>query len=92
MMPIMTPNNPRALPKISTIRIFTKVEGVCASARAHPEPVTPTHTPQKRFERPTERPLPKRAKDLYKAYTLDYFMFFRNGKMIDIDDALFLYH
>jgi hypothetical protein len=47
------------------------VEGVCASARAHPEPVTPTHTPQNRFERPTERPLPKRAKDLYRAYRLD---------------------
>lgn len=68
MMPIMTPKRPRALPKISTIRIFTKVEGVCASARAQPEPVTPTQTPQKRFERPTERPLPNRAKDLYKAY------------------------
>ena len=67
MMPIITPKSPSALPKISTMSILTKVEGVCASARAHPEPVTPTHTPQNRFERPTERPLPKRAKDLYKA-------------------------
>ena len=64
MMPIMTPNRPSALPKISTIKIFTNVEGVCASASAQPEPVTPTQTPQNRFERPTERPLPKRAKDL----------------------------
>lgn len=28
MMPMMTPNRPSALPKISTMRIFTKVEGV----------------------------------------------------------------
>lgn len=69
MMPMMTPKSPRALPKISTMRILTNVEGVCASARAQPDPVTPTQTPQNRFERPTERPLPKRAKDLYKAYT-----------------------
>jgi hypothetical protein len=67
MIPMITPNKPRALPKISTMRILTKVDGVCASARAQPEPVTPTHTPQKRLERPTERPLPKRANDLYKA-------------------------
>jgi hypothetical protein len=49
------------------MRIFTKVAGVCASAKAHPEPVTPTHTPQNRFDRPTERPLPKIAKDLNRA-------------------------
>jgi hypothetical protein len=67
MMPMMTPNSPRALPKISMMRIFTKVAGVCASAKAHPEPVTPTHTPQNRFDRPTERPLPKIAKDLNRA-------------------------
>lgn len=69
MMPMMTPKRPRALPKISTMRIFTKVEGVWASARAHPEPVTPTHTPQNKFERPTERPEPNRAKDLNRAYS-----------------------
>jgi hypothetical protein len=49
------------------MRIFTKVAGVCASAKAQPEPVTPTHTPQNRFDRPTERPLPKIAKDLNRA-------------------------
>lgn len=61
MMPMMTPKRPRALPKISMMRIFTNVEGVCASAKAHPAPVTPTHTPQNRFERPTERPAPNIA-------------------------------
>jgi hypothetical protein len=49
------------------MRIFTKVAGVCASANAQPEPVTPTHTPQNRLDRPTERPLPKIAKDLNRA-------------------------
>jgi hypothetical protein len=58
---MMTPNNPRALPKISIMRILTKVEGVWASAKAQPDPVTPTQTPQNKFERPTERPAPKRA-------------------------------
>ena len=67
MIPIMTPKSPRALPKISMIKIFTNVDGVCESANAHPDPVTPTHTPQKRFENPTERPAPKRAKALNKA-------------------------
>jgi hypothetical protein len=57
----MTPNRPRALPKISIMRILTKVEGVYASARAQPAPTTPTQMPQKRLERPTERPEPKTA-------------------------------
>ncbi len=61
MMPTITPKSPRALPKISMIRIFTKVEGVCESAKAAPAPVTPTQTPQKRFDRPTESPAPKMA-------------------------------
>jgi len=68
MIPIMTPNRPRALPKISMIRILTKVEGVCESASAQPAPVTPTHTPQNRFERPTERPAPNIAKAFCSAY------------------------
>lgn len=63
----MTPKRPSALPKISMIKILTKVDGVCASASAHPAPVTPTHTPQNKFERPTERPAPKIAKAEYKA-------------------------
>lgn len=58
----MTPNRPRALPKISIIRILTNVEGVCASAKAQPDPVTPTHTPQVKFESPTDKPAPKIAK------------------------------
>lgn len=42
MIPTITPNNPKALPKISITRIFTKVSGVWASAKANPDPVTPT--------------------------------------------------
>lgn len=60
----MTPNRPRALPKISIISIFTNVDGVWASARAQPDPVTPTHTPQNKLESPTEMPAPKMAKAL----------------------------
>ncbi len=65
MIPTMTPNRPRADPKISMIRIFTKVEGVWASASAHPAPVTPTQIPQNKFDIPTDRPAPKRAKAEY---------------------------
>lgn len=61
-MPIITPKSPSADPKISMMRILTKVEGVYESARAQPAPTTPTHTPQKRLERPTESPDPKIAK------------------------------
>lgn len=68
MIPTITPNSPRALPKISIIRILTNVAGVWASARAQPAPVTPTQTPQNKLERPTERPAPKMANALYKAY------------------------
>ena len=35
------------------IEILTKVSGVCASAIAQFEPVTPTQTPQNRFDKPT---------------------------------------
>jgi hypothetical protein len=61
MIPTITPNKPRALPKISMMRILTNVEGVCASARAAPDPVTPTANPQKKLESPTEIPAVKRA-------------------------------
>ena len=54
MMPTMTPKSPSALPKISIMRILTKSVPFCASANAHPEPVMPTHTPQKRLLRPTQ--------------------------------------
>jgi len=60
MIPTMTPKRPRADPKISTINIFTKRSGFCASPRAHPEPDTPTQIPQKRLDKPTERPVAKR--------------------------------
>ena len=43
MIPTMTPNNPKALPKIYTTKIFTNASGFWASAIAHPEPDTPTH-------------------------------------------------
>merc|ERR1719399_2244357 len=56
MIPTMTPKRPRALPKISTINIFTKSSGFCASPRAQPLPDTPTQMPQTRLDNPTERP------------------------------------
>jgi len=58
MIPIITPNSPRALPKISMIKIFTNVEGVWTSAKAAPAPVTPTATPQNKLDRPTDIPAP----------------------------------
>ncbi len=44
MIPTITPNNPRALPKISTTKILTNDYGFCASAIAHPLPDIPTQT------------------------------------------------
>ena len=41
------------------MRILTNVEGVWASANAHPAPVTPTQTPQNKLDRPTDIPAPK---------------------------------
>lgn len=61
MIPTITPKSPRALPKISIIKILTKVEGVCESARAQPAPVIPTHTPQNKFDNPTDNPDPNTA-------------------------------
>jgi len=40
----MTPNNPNALPKISTTNILTNESGFCASAIAQPLPDIPTQT------------------------------------------------
>ncbi len=45
--------------KISMIKIFTNSEEFWASARAAPEPTTPTATPQNKFESPTVKPAPK---------------------------------
>lgn len=42
IIPTMTPNRPKALPKISTTKILTKESGFWASAIAHPDPDTPT--------------------------------------------------
>ncbi len=44
MMPMMTPNKPSALPKISTTRIFTKRVAFCASESAALLPTIPTQT------------------------------------------------
>lgn len=57
----MTPKRPRALAKISTIRILTKSDGFCASLNAQLLPTTPTAMPQTRFEKPTIQPEKKRA-------------------------------
>ncbi len=46
MMPMMTPNSPSALPKISTTRIFTNRVAFCASDSAALLPTMPTHTLQ----------------------------------------------
>ena len=67
MIPTMTPNNPRAEPKISIIKILTKVDGVWASARAAPDPVTPTQIPQTRFDKTTRRPAAKSAYEAKRA-------------------------
>lgn len=40
----MTPNSPRALPKISITRILTKRVEFCASDRAQLLPIIPTHS------------------------------------------------
>lgn len=42
MIPTITPNNPKALPKISTTKILTNESGFWASAMAQPLPDTPT--------------------------------------------------
>ena len=42
MIPTITPNRPKALPKIYTTKILTNESGFCASAIAHPLPETPT--------------------------------------------------
>lgn len=47
---MIIPNSPIALPKISTIKILTKSAPLWASARAAPDPTTPTQTPQAKFE------------------------------------------
>ena len=46
IIPTMTPNNPRALPKISIIKILTNKVLFYASAKAAAEPTIPTHTLQ----------------------------------------------
>jgi hypothetical protein len=42
IIPTIIPNNPKALPNISIIKILTNVSGVWASEIAQPDPVTPT--------------------------------------------------
>jgi hypothetical protein len=41
-IPTINPKSPRADPKISIIKIFTKSAGFAASAKAQPAPVIPT--------------------------------------------------
>jgi hypothetical protein len=56
MIETMTPKIPKADPKISTMRIFTKSDGSCASAMAHELPAMPTQMPLPKFVRPTDTP------------------------------------
>lgn len=65
MIPIITPNSPRADAKISTMRIFTNRDAFWASERAHEEPTMPTLRPQNRLDKPTVIPATKIA---YPAY------------------------
>lgn len=44
IIPTITPNNPRALPKISITRILTKREEFWASERAQLLPIIPTQS------------------------------------------------
>ena len=59
--PMIKPKSPRADPKISTTRIFIKVEGSCVSANTQEEPETPTQIPQKMLLSPTPSPAQKIA-------------------------------
>uniref|UniRef100_A0A1B0A8P1 Uncharacterized protein n=1 Tax=Glossina pallidipes TaxID=7398 RepID=A0A1B0A8P1_GLOPL len=57
-MPTIKPKRPIAEPKISTIKIFTNKTEFAASAKAAPEPTTPTETPQNKLTKPTAKPAP----------------------------------
>ena len=56
IMPTMIPNIPKAEANISTIRILTKRESSCASAKAHALPAIPTAIPLAMFVNPTLQP------------------------------------
>ena len=58
IIPTITPNKPMALPKISTIRIFTNNAAFWASAKAAPLPIIPTQIPHAKLENPTVSPAP----------------------------------
>jgi len=55
-IPMIIPNRPIALAKISMINIFTNNAGLAASARAAPDPTIPTAKPQTRLLNPTVSP------------------------------------
>ena len=61
MIDTMTPNSPKALPKISTISIFMKVPFYYASTKAAEAPIYPTHKPQARLTNPAVTPAPQTA-------------------------------
>ena len=67
-MPIMTAYSPIAEAKIMTISMLINVEPFYEVTRAVLEPSTPTHTPQKMFERPTVIPTQKAAYPAFSAY------------------------
>lgn len=66
--PIINPNNPKALPKISTTKILINVLGSYASANTQLLPDTPTHTPHIIFESPTPIPVHNKANDECNTY------------------------
>jgi len=67
MIEIMSPNIDKALPKISTIKIFTNRTGFCASANAQPLPTTPTHNPEDMPLTPAIMPEAKRMYPFLKS-------------------------
>lgn len=54
--PTISPNNPRALAKISITNILTNNEALAASANAAPEPTDPTAVPHIKLQNPTVAP------------------------------------
>ena len=67
IIPTMIPYSPRALAKISTMSIDTKVAGACAWVFAVPDPMTPTESPQNKLLKPTVSPAAKKANPVNSA-------------------------
>jgi hypothetical protein len=67
IIPIITPNNPKALAKISTTNIFTNNVELAASDSAALLPTTPTHNPHAKLDHPVTDPAPRIAYPAFMA-------------------------